>query len=73
MHIFGLCLLSNKKWVSRIDTLLEADFKSLTTYFRFEFHMHNAFLVEDGLEAKMLPSISHCHPGPLLPTFGTPR
>lgn len=25
-----------------------------------------------GPEAKMLPSISHCHPGPLLPTFGTP-
>ena len=33
--IFGLCLSGNPKWVSRIGTLLEANFRSLATYFGF--------------------------------------
>ena len=33
--VFGLCLSDNLKWVSRIDTLLEADFRSPATNFRF--------------------------------------
>jgi hypothetical protein len=34
--IFGLYLLGNLKWVSRIDSLLEVDFGSLVTHFLFE-------------------------------------
>jgi len=33
--IFRLCLSDNPKWIFRIDTLLEADFKSPATYFKF--------------------------------------
>ena len=33
--IFGLCLSDNPKWVSRIGTLLEANFGSPTTHFGF--------------------------------------
>jgi hypothetical protein len=35
MLIFGLCFSDNLKWVSRTDSLLEADFGSLVTHFRF--------------------------------------
>ena len=33
--IFGLCFSDNPKWVSRIGTLLAADFRSPATYFWF--------------------------------------
>ena len=47
MLIFGSCLSDNTKWVSRIGTLLEADFRSLATYFGFRYPY--GFLVGDCL------------------------
>jgi hypothetical protein len=35
MLIFGSCLSGNPKWVTCIGTLLETDFGSLATHFRF--------------------------------------
>ena len=52
MPIFWLCPSGNPKYVSRIDTLLEADFGSLATHFRFTCPYR--FLVGDSLTTSKL-------------------
>ena len=54
MTIFGLCLSGNPKWVSRIDTLLEADFGSLAIHFRFGCPYE--LLVGDNLSSHSIPT-----------------
>ena len=47
MLIFGLCLSGNPKWVSRIGSLLEADFGPLLPILTLGAHMSR--LVGDSL------------------------
>jgi hypothetical protein len=47
MLIFELCLADNLKWISRIDNLLETDFRFLTVHFGFG--CPNGPLLQDSL------------------------
>ena len=52
--IFGLCLSNNPKWVSRIGTLLEADFGSPATHFEFGYPYRSP--IGDSLNGSYLQS-----------------
>ena len=68
MLIFGLCLSGNPKWISRIVSLLEANFRSLLFILGLDAHI--GLLLETMLEAYVL---THVRPMQIIVSTNTIR